>query len=107
MTGKRKHYKFTKRKKSVRGSLALILAVGAILILAVTVMESFHKGGNGSVYLGSAGVLALLISVCALILAILAVKEEDTFKTVPYISLVCSVLITGVWAAIYAAGFLL
>lgn len=47
MTGKRKHYKFTKRKKSVRGSLALILAVGAILILAVTVMESFHKGGNG------------------------------------------------------------
>ena len=104
MTGKRKHYKFTKRKKSVRGSLALILAVGAILIFAVTVMESFHKGGNGSVYLGSAGVLSLLIS---LILAILAVKEEDTFKTVPYISLVCSVLITGVWAAIYAAGFLL
>lgn len=107
MTGKRKHYKFTKKKKSVRGICALVLAVTAILILAVVVSEAFKKGGNGSVYLGSAGVLSLLVSVCALVLSVLAVKEEDTFKTVPYISLACSVIITGIWAVIYAAGFML
>lgn len=107
MTRKRNHYKFTKRKKSVRGICALVLAVAAIAIFVAVVAESFHKSGNGSVYLGSAGVLSLLISVCALVLSVIAVKEEDTFKTVPYISLVCSVIITGVWGVVYAAGFIL
>lgn len=107
MTRKRKHYKFTKRKKSVRGIIALLLAVTAAVIFVLAVSEAFHKNGNGSVYLGSAGVLSLLFSVTSFVLAVLAVKEEDTFKTIPYAGLVLSIIMSLLWTAMYVVGFLL
>lgn len=107
MTRKRKHYKFTKRKKSVRGIIALFLSAASAVIFALVVVEAFKVDGNGSVYLGSVGVFSLLLSVASFVLAVLAVKEEDTFKTIPYVGLALSVIMSLLWVAVYVAGFLL
>ena len=68
MKKRKKHYKFTHKKKSVRGILAILFSIAAAVIFVVTVTASFQKKGNGSVYLGSMGILSLLFSISYLFL---------------------------------------
>ena len=44
--------------------------------------------------------------VCALVLAVKSLGEENSFKLFPYLSTLCSLLITGIWVALYVIGFL-
>ena len=36
-----------------------------------------------------------------------SIKEEDTFKAIPYTGFVFSIITTLVWALVYGVGFLL
>lgn len=107
MTKRRNHYKFTKKKKSVRGIIAVLLSVASAASFVVMVINSFELDGGGSIYLGSAGVLSLLFSIAALVLSFFSIKEEDTFKAIPYTGFVFSIITTLVWALVYGVGFLL
>lgn len=106
MKKRKKHYKFTHKKKSVRGILAILFSIAAAVIFVVTVTASFQKKGNGSVYLGSMGILSLLFSITAFVLAILAVKEKETFRAIPYTGLGFSIFVLLIWIAVYTVGFL-
>ena len=73
---------------------------GLIAVIAC----SFQDGGNGSMYLGSAGVSSMFVGVIALFNAIVSLRE----KILSFFSLlatVCSFLAVGVWAALYIVGF--
>ena len=100
----RNGYRFTEKTHSKRGVAALFLSIISIGILAV--VSSFDSRGNGSMYLGSAGVTSMLIGICALVLAVKSLGEENSFKLFPYLSTLCSLLITGIWVALYVIGFL-
>lgn len=100
-------YKFTEKTQSKKGILALALAAVSIVIFAVVVFKSFQEGGNGSMYLGSAGVSSMVLSVTALGISIASLREENSFKLFPYLATVFSFLATGIWIALYVAGFLL
>ena len=101
----RNGYRFTEKTHSKRGVAALFLSIISIGILAAAVVSSFDSRGNGSMYLGSAGVTSMLIGICALVLAVKSLGEENSFKLFPYLSTLCSLLITGIWVALYAIGF--
>lgn len=103
---RKNRYKFTKRKRSKRGMLACVLAAASIFALVYLVFQAFAQDGNGSVYLGSAGVLALIVAVIAFVEAVKSLKEEDTFRGFPVASMVLSLLAAGSWVALYAVGFL-
>lgn len=60
MKRRRNNYKFTEKKRSKRGMLSCLLAAASIFALLYLLFESFAMKGNGSVYLGSAGFLALV-----------------------------------------------
>lgn len=104
---KRNHYKFTGKRHSRRGMLACFLAAASIFALLYLVIESFLRGGNGSVYLGSVGVLALVVALIAFVQAMKSLREEDSFRGFPVASAILSVFAMGSWAALYAVGFLL
>lgn len=87
--------------------LACVLAAASIFALLYLVFESFLQGGNGSVYLGSAGVLALAAACIAFVQAVKSLREEDSFRGFPVASAILSVFAAGSWAALYAVGFLL
>ena len=53
-------YKFTEKTQSKKGIAAFFLAVLSIAIFIYVIVNSFHHGGNGSMYLGSAGVSSML-----------------------------------------------
>lgn len=58
-------------------------------------------------YLGSAGVASFILGLVAFILALKSLGEENSFKLFPYLAVVCSFLITGIWVALYVVGFLM
>lgn len=103
---RRRNYKFTEKKQSKRGIASLVLAVLSIVVFVAVTMNSFQHRGEGSMYLGSAGVSSMLLSVVALVLAIRSLAEENSFKLFPYLATVCSFLSAGVWVALYVVGFM-
>ena len=48
----------------------------------------------------------MLLALVAVVLAVMSLREEDSFKLFPYLSTVMSFLAAGVWIAIYVIGFL-
>lgn len=100
-------YKFTEKTQSKKGMLSLFLAVLSLAVFVYVVMNSFRHAGNGSMYLGSAGVFSMLVALAAAVLAVMSLREEESFKLFPYLSTVMSFLASGVWIAIYAVGFLM
>lgn len=109
MTARRhkRGYKFTGKTQSKKGIFALFLALASVAVFVVAVVDSFHHGGNGSMYLGSAGVASMLLSFVALVIAVSSLREENSFKIFPYLATVCSFLAAGVWVALYVSGFML
>ena len=104
---RRRGYKFTEKTQSKKGILALALSGISIAIFVAVVFNSFQNRGSGSMYLGSAGVASLLLGCVAFVLAVQSLREENSFRLFPYLSTVCSFLITGVWIALYVAGIML
>ncbi len=104
---RKNHYKFTGKKHSKRGMLSGTLAAASIFALLFVLRSSFLQQGNGSVYLGSVGVLALVVAIIAFVQAVKSLREEDTFRAFPVLSLILSFVATGAWIALYTAGFVL
>lgn len=49
----------------------------------------------------------MLIGICAArSWPVKSLGEENSFKLFPYLSTLCSLLITGIWVALYVIGFL-
>lgn len=108
-TRRKRHsnYKFTEKKQSKRGIAAFCIALVSIGIFAYVVWNSYLHDGAGSMYLGSAGVASMLLSIVAFVLAVLSLKEEDSFKLFPYLGVICSFLAMGTWIGLYVTGFML
>lgn len=104
---RRNNFKFTEKTNSKRGMASCSVAAACIAAMVFMVCSSFEKGGNGSVYLGSAGVLALVFSVGAFVEALKSLKEENSFKTFPIAATILSLTAAGGWSALYVAGFLI
>ena len=102
----RNGYRFTEKTHSKRGVAALFLSIISIGILVAAVASSFDSRGNGGTHVGSAGVTVLLVGIRAPVLAVKSLGEENSFKLFPYLSTLCSLLITGIWVALYVIGFL-
>lgn len=107
----RKHHKsynytFTEKSHSRRGILALVLAVVSVALGIAMVAVSFAHKGNGSVYLGSIGMLGLLLAVTAFVLAVLSMREDKSYKLYPLAGLIAGVIALGSWVTVYVVGFL-
>ena len=104
---RRSSYKFTEKKQSKRGIIAFCIAMVSIGIFCYVVWNSYSHDGAGSMYLGSAGVASMLLSIVAFVISVLSLKEEDSFKVFPYLSFICSFLAMGTWIGLYVVGFML
>ena len=79
----------------------------SIGIFAYVVWNSYSHEGAGSMYLGSAGVASMILSVVAFVLAVMSLREEDSFKLFPYLAVISATLALGTWVALYVMGIVL
>lgn len=98
------NYTFTEKSHSKRGILALVLAVLSLVLGIAMVVISFAHNGSGSVYLGSLGMLGLLLAATAFTLAVLSMREEKSYKLYPMAGFVAGVIALGSWLAVYVVG---
>ena len=68
---RRRHssYKFTEKTHSKRGMVATGLAAALLVLYIVFIHFAFRADGKLSMYYGSAGVMAMLVSVITLVIA--------------------------------------
>lgn len=104
---RRGNYKFTEKTQSKRGIAGFLIAAVSIGIFAYVVWNSYSHEGAGSMYLGSAGVASMILSVVAFVLAVMSLREEDSFKLFPYLAVISATLALGTWIALYVMGIVL
>lgn len=101
---KKNTYKFAGKKHSKRGKLSLFLAFFSVLMGIGMIGLSIQNGGNAGVYIGSAGLFALLLTAVSLLIGITSLREES-YKLFPVLGSVCSGITLAGWLAIYVLGF--
>lgn len=104
---RRGSYKFTEKTHSKRGIAATVLAGLILAWYLAFVVLAFRSDGGLSAYFGSAGVMAVLLSIVVLVVAAGSLKEEDSFKLFPRLSSFLSVLGLLCWGGTYVLGFFL
>ncbi|MDE7062234.1 MAG: hypothetical protein K2O73_03195 [Lachnospiraceae bacterium] len=104
---RKQKYKFTEKTLSRRGMTALGLAVASLAALGIMIFLAFKSAGNLSVYIACYGILAMIAAVSGVVLAILSLREEDTFRSIPWGALVLSILAVLSWGGVYIGGMLL
>lgn len=103
---RRRHssYKFTEKTHSKRGMVATGLAAALLVLYIVFIHFAFRADGKLSMYYGSAGVMAMLVSVITLVIAAGSLREEDSFKLFPRLGLGLAIISMGCWIGTYAMG---
>ncbi|MFG6384157.1 MAG: hypothetical protein K1V96_07875 [Lachnospiraceae bacterium] len=100
---KRNHYKFAGKKHSKRGKISLVLGLFSILLGISMVIFSVECDGNASVYIGSIGLFAMILSAISLLIGITSFREES-YKLFPILGSICSGCTLAGWLAIYMLG---
>lgn len=104
---RRGQYKFTEKTNSRKAFASLGMSAVSILMYVIFVLLSFNEAGKLSTYYGSAGIIALLLSICAIVLAIQSMLEEDSFKKFPRLATLFSIIAVLIWGLTYGMGFVL
>ncbi|MEG0804905.1 MAG: DUF6142 family protein [Lachnospiraceae bacterium] len=104
--GKRRAYKFTEKKHSKKGGIAILLGMISLITMIIVINLSFSVRGKGTVYLGSVGLLSMFLGVSSLLTAIFGFRDENIFKILPGIGTTLGLLSTAAWIGIYTLGFL-
>lgn len=97
---------FTEKKHSRRALFGLLLAAASLLGLLLLVIISAGKHGECSAYIGSGGILFLLLGLASLFLTVPTLRDENSFPLLPRIGSLLSFLSCLIWAGIYVWGFL-
>ena len=105
MRRKRRSYKFTEKTHSKKAMISAIMASITLCMYLIFIYLSYKDAGSLSAYYGSFGFLAMMVAVVALGLAIVTLKEEDSFTLFPRVALVTSILSTLCWVGTYIQGF--
>lgn len=101
---RRNSYKFADKKHSKRRKISLSLAVLSLMAAIGMVTLSIQNAGNASVYIGSAGLLALMLTVVSFVMGLSSLLEES-YKLFPVLGSICSGVMLAGWVAVYVLGF--
>lgn len=106
MARKRK-LKFSDKKHSVKGSIALIISIISIILLLVLFYLSAISSGDGGMLLGIIGMLILIFSIVGFILAYKGYKEKDVYYHGPVAGIILNGIIFLALFVLYIVGLIL
>ena len=103
---RRNKYKFTEKTHSKKAITSGIMALVSLIVYLVFLRLASGSYGGLSMYYGSMGIFAMVLAIVALVLSISSLFEEDSFKNIPRVSTVVSILALICWVGTYIKGFL-
>ena len=102
----RTRHRFTSKSHSIPGIAACVMELLLLLLYLFMVSRAYTDPGQLSLYEGSLGILALLLSVVALYLAVRSEKDENAFKLFPHLALAGAILLLLLWGGTYLIGMM-
>lgn len=97
--------KFRSRKQSVKGIVALIIAITAILATIALIVVTVHAGGNTGLLAGVAALLIMTLAAAGFVLALKSLYERDVLSFLPITALLLNGFIVIFYLCMYVIGF--
>lgn len=104
MAKKRYKYSFTKKRHSRGGIESSVFALASCLIFLGASVCSLAMKGNGGMYLGAAGLVAIGLSVIGFILGLRSFSEENKDFLYSKIGSVSNGVLMVIWLALFLVG---
>lgn len=101
------YFKFTGKTHSKKGIAAFILSALLLVVYGLIVGLAYLDDGGLSMYYGSIGICALIVSFVSFVLAVQSLGEENSFQFFPRIATFVSIITLAGWVGTYVLGFLL
>ena len=101
-----KNYKFTEKKHSGPGAVALVFSFVPLALFLYAVALSYLKGGHADEKTGCIGIAAVLAALVTLRVCVHEARRENIIKRVPVAGAVLSVLMLAGWTAVYVIGWM-
>lgn len=102
---KKKRKIYTDKKHPVKGIIATVLAVAALVVFGAVINISFQNGGEAEMWIGSMALISILLGVVGLILGLMSFKKENSYKLFAQIGSFLNVFVLLIWGLIYMIGF--
>lgn len=103
---RRNYFKFTEKTHSKKGIAAFILSALLLVVYGLVIGLAYRYDGGLSMYYGSIGICALIISFVSVVLAVQSLGEENSFQFFPRLAVFFSVITLVSWGGTYVLGFL-
>ncbi len=87
------------------GWIGLACGLASALLFLVVVVLSYRRAGEALFYVGSIGLIALVLSLGGMVLGIIGIREEKARPIPPRIALVIGAGMSVLLAALYIYGF--
>lgn len=101
-----KNYKFTGKKHSGPGTVALVFSFAPLVMFLYAVAVSYRNGGQAQETIGCIGIAAVLAALMTLRVSVREARKENVIKKVPVTGAVLSVLMLAGWTAVYVIGWM-
>ena len=102
---KKKRKIYTDKKHAVKGIVATVLAVAALIVFAVIIYISFKHGGEADMRVGSLALISILLGLVGLVLGLMSFRNENSYKLFAQIGSFLNVFVLLLWGLIYMIGF--
>lgn len=102
---KKKRKIYTDKKHAVKGIVATILALLALVVFGIIVYISYKNRGAADLTIGSMALISILMGVVGLILGLMSFQGENNYKLFAQIGSFLNVFVLVLWGVIYMIGF--
>ncbi len=101
-----KNYKFTGKKHSRPGAVALVFSFAPLVLFIYAVSVSYLQGGRAQETIGCIGFAAVLAALLTLRVSVREARKENIIKKVPVTGAVMSILMLAGWMTVYVIGWI-
>lgn len=101
---RKRMYSFAEKKQSKRGITSTVLGVLSLVILLVLVYLAFAASGQGGLYLGSIGLLSIVLAVAGISYGLWSFREKDVHYTFSQIGAILNGCVLAAWILMVLVG---
>lgn len=102
---KRRKYKFTDKNHSVQGVVSSIIGIVCILAVAGMVAVTYQQNGQTGKWIAVPGIIVLLLAMTGMYYGVLGMKEENTYRLLPWLGCGMNGIVLAAFVLIYILGW--
>ena len=105
MKPKNRDYKFATARHPLSGIMAFIMGLFSLVSCPVVLRMAYYGKDDVPVWMGEAGIFALILAFCGFIMALWSLREEDIIRFFPRLGIFSSVTAFLAWGFVFVIGY--